>query len=259
MAELFSKVDPTGPPGWMPPPSDDELVFFLEEPVESDYHRDLANLLIGLLRRHFGRAAYVGGNQAVYYSELQVRNRDFLAPDVFCVKGAHGDASRLGWVVWKEGGKTPDLVVEITSPSTASEDRGRKRQIYEQLLHVREYFIFDPLTGTLEGLRLTEDGFVPIGPDDTGRLRSEVLDGALGTLDGVYQGRDMTWVRVFDADGVAVPLGEELAAVSAERADAEAQRAEAEAQRAEKEAQRAEALAARLAAYEARFGPLTDE
>jgi len=236
------------PVGWAPPPADEELVFFLEEPVESDYHRDLAALLIQLLRFLLGRTSYVGGNQAVYFSELQVRNRDFLAPDVFAVVGETTDEQRLGWVVWKEGGRGPDLIVEILSPSTEEVDRGKKRRIYERLLHVSEYFLFDPATGALEGLRLGEGGYREISPVD-GRLRSEVLDGWLAPIEGTYQGRSAVWVRLFDAERRLVPTEEERT----QQAQAEAERAQAEAERAQAEAR---ALAERLAALEARLGPL---
>lgn len=141
----------------------------------------------------------------------------------------------------------PDLVVEFTSPSTASEDRGKKRDIYE-LIRVREYFIFDPATGELEGWRNT-GRFEPIRPDTSGRLPSQVVGGSLGVASGHFLGNERLWVRVWDGDGQLVPHRGDLAEV-AER------RAEEESRRAEEESRRAEDLAQRLAAYEAKFGAL---
>ncbi|MFW1420252.1 hypothetical protein ACEV8X_22760, partial [Vibrio parahaemolyticus] len=57
-------------------------------------------------------------------------------------------------------------------------DRNTKFQLYQNVLRVTEYFMFDPreehLTPSLQGYRLNEGQYVPIEPVD-GRLPSEVL------------------------------------------------------------------------------------
>ncbi|HWE60726.1 MAG TPA: Uma2 family endonuclease, partial [Chloroflexota bacterium] len=64
-------------------------------------------------------------------------------------------------------GKPPDLIVEVLSPSTASEDRGRKLSAYAQM-GVGEYLIFDPRPRDrplLAGYRLVGWGdYEPIPP-----------------------------------------------------------------------------------------------
>lgn len=248
---MTSHPAPDWLPGWIPPPPHESLIFDDGEPLESQWHRDEMNLLIELFR--FWLAAgrddfYVGGNQALYFSAIQARNRDFRAPDVFVVLGT-APHDRDGWVVWEEDGKVPDLVIELTSPSTEKADREEKFRIYERVLRVREYFIYDPRTATLEGWRNDATAFAPISPDAQGRLESVVARAALGTWRGPVGLNQGTWLRLFDRQGVVVPSRQELALVEAQRADAAAQRAEAEAQRATE-------LEARLAAYEARFGAL---
>ena len=52
----------------------------------------------------------------------------------------------------------PDLVVEVLSPSTAKQDRGRKKQVYEQC-GVSEYWIVDPANKTLEQYLLQQGAF----------------------------------------------------------------------------------------------------
>ena len=52
----------------------------------------------------------------------------------------------------------PDLVVEVLSPSTATHDRGRKKQVYEQC-GVSEYWIVDPANKTLEQYLLQQGAF----------------------------------------------------------------------------------------------------
>ena len=54
---------------------------------------------------------------------------------------------------------TPDLVVEVLSPSTARHDRGHKKDIYEK--HgVREYWIVNPLDMSVEQYVLEDGRFV---------------------------------------------------------------------------------------------------
>lgn len=53
----------------------------------------------------------------------------------------------------------PDLVVEILSPHTAKNDRSRKKDIYEKY-GVREYWLADPKTRSLEVYHLVDGRFV---------------------------------------------------------------------------------------------------
>ena len=49
---------------------------------------------------------------------------------------------------------TPDLIVEVLSPSTAKNDRGYKKELYESL-GVKEYWIVDPVSQNIEVYLLT--------------------------------------------------------------------------------------------------------
>jgi Uma2 family endonuclease len=84
---------------------------------------------------------------------------------------------RRSYRVWEEG-KAPDFVVEVTSELTREEDQGTKRAIYQDVLRVSEYFLFDPfeeyLHPRLQGFRLAKGGYRPIRPVK-GRLPSKVL------------------------------------------------------------------------------------
>ena len=79
--------------------------------------------------------------------------------------------------MWEEG-HAPDLVVEFTSETTREEDQATKRAIYQDVLRVAEYFLFDPfeeyLHPRLQGFRLAKEGYRPIRPVK-GRLPSKVL------------------------------------------------------------------------------------
>jgi Uma2 family endonuclease len=218
-----------------------DLVYDDGEPLETEWHTWAYPLLRGLIRQHMeeiGRADfYVGGNMFVYYSVEQARDvvqgrQYFRGPDVFWVGGVK-PGRRKGWVAWEEGGRLPDVIVELSSPSTASVDRKEKKALYARTFRTSEYYIYDPDLRKLEGFRLAGDVYQSMLPDTQGRFWSEQLGAFLGVWHGVYEGMEDDWVRLFRRDGSLVSAAKE--------------REEAERQRAEMERQRAEAAEAELA------------
>ncbi len=85
----------------------------------------------------------------VYFSELQAKKNDFRGPDVFVVLDTVR-RERKSWVVWGENGRTPDVVIELLSPSTEAVDRGEKMRVYSKLLRVTHYYLFDPMSQLAE-------------------------------------------------------------------------------------------------------------
>lgn len=235
-----------------------ELVLDDGQPLETEWHTwefPLLRELIGQAMAEQGRTDfYVGANMFVYYSVEQAREvaeevekgleqRAFRGPDVFWVAGVD-PRSREAWIAWEEDGRLPDVVVELLSPSTAKKDRTDKRDLYARVFRTAEYFLYEPKTRRLEGLRLAGRFYQPIPPDENGRLWSEQLGVSLGLWHGVVDARQADWVRLFRPDGSLVPTRTEAAT---QRAEAEHQRAEAANQRAEAEHRRAEAAEAELA------------
>jgi Uma2 family endonuclease len=198
---------------------------------------------------------YVGGNMFVYYSVEQAREvaeemekglpwRAYRGPDVFWVGGADPDRERKVWIAWEEGGRLPDVIVELLSPSTAHKDRTEKRDLYARVFRTAEYFLCDPDTWEIEGLRLADRFYQPIPPDENGRLWSEQLGASLGLWHGVVDRRNRNWVRLFRPDGTLVPTQAEA---EHQRAEAERERANTERQRADAERQRGDTAEAEIA------------
>ncbi len=223
-----------------------ELVYSDGEPLETEWHAHQLPFLWHLIRQAMveqgRRDFYTGGDMFVYYSVEQARDVArgrpyFRGPDAFWVDGAEPDRERKCWVSWEEGGRLPDVIVELSSPSTAEIDRKDKKKLYSEVWRTREYFIYDPDTKVLEGFRLMGRTYRPTRPDAQGRFWSEQLGVSLGLWHGVHEGKERDWVRLFHADGSLVLT----------EAESERERAERERQRAEAEHQRAEAAEAELA------------
>jgi Uma2 family endonuclease len=254
------------------PPTEDELPCDDGMPMETQRHALQMQLLIDPLRLIWADRmdAYVGGNMFIYFSLEQVRHQDFRGPDFFAVLGVP-KRERKSWVVWQEG-KGPDVVIELLSESTAAQDKGEKKDIYQDRLRVPEYFWFDPFTAEWAGFVLRNRGYEPLTEDSQGRLISQCLELALLRWDGVYQDVEARWLRWVTLEGTLLPTPQEVAtetqqqAAEAEQHVAEAQQQAAEAQQQAAEAHRqavaahdeAVALEALLARYRERFGDLPE-
>ena len=224
-----------------------ELVESDGEPMDSPWHRDAMHLLIEQVRYRMQgcRDYFVGGNMFIYFNLEQARNRDFRGPDFFYVKGVRYEPFRLYYVVWDEGGKYPDVIIELLSPTTADEDLTTKKTIYERVFRTPDYFCYDPETQELKGWHLVDQVYQPLQPNERGWLWCGQLGLWLGTWTGLYQGQTDTWLRYYDEQGQVVPLfaeGEaQLADAAQQRADAARQQADAAQQQADAAQQQADA------------------
>jgi Uma2 family endonuclease len=233
------------------PPTQRDLPYDDGEPMETQRHKVQMELLIdGMEVWLQGREdGYASGNMFVYYSLAQVKNQDFKGPDFFAALGVP-KGERLSWVCWEEG-KTPDVVIELLSPSTAAYDKGEKKLIYQNTLHVPEYFWFNPFDPEdWAGFHLEGGTYQPLSINEQGQLTSSVLGLALVRWFGTYKGVETTWIRWAHLDGDLLPTAEEKAVRLAEQAQQQAEQAQQQAeqaqQQAEQERQRAERLAAKL-------------
>ena len=79
----------------------------------------------------------------------------------------------------------PDMVIEISSPSTAKHDRFRKFNKYQNA-GVREYWIVDPDTKTVSTHILKDEGYMIRAYADTDTISVHVLDGCKISLADVF-------------------------------------------------------------------------
>jgi hypothetical protein len=123
--------------------------------------------------------------------------------------GVDGTKDRKRWVVWHEGGRYPDVIIEITSPSTKSKDTKDNLLLYSKVFRDAGSIIgMMRRSGELVGYRLQGDEYAPIAPNENGWLWSEVLGGVVGSVGRAVFGLAVSVVAVimmrgwqFSADG----------------------------------------------------------
>ena len=229
-SSLAPEVPPVRLPGQRELPSEDG------QPMESERHRENFQHLIQTLATAMRDRddVYVSGNMFVYFSPRQLKNEFFRGPDVFVVVGAE-KKERLSWVLWEEL-RLPDVVIELTSPSTRDEDYGKKKDVYERVWKTAVYVIYDPATHQLDAWVLEGGRYVPAKRDARGDVEVAILGLSLGLrelpLSPTLPAPSLRWI---DASGE--PLAHYDALATRAR-DAEARTRDAEA--------RADALAAEL-------------
>ena len=184
---------------------------------ETDLHRqDMVDVIDTLSDRYAAQTdVYVTGNLLLFYEEGN--RRKHISPDVFMVRGVSKEPPRDYYLLWREG-KSPDVVIEITSKTTRREDQNKKLTIYRDILKVPEYFQFDPTAGlspaAAPGHPAGRGQYVRIEPIDD-RLPREPL--------GLHLERHGVELRMYDpATGSSCrPLS---SSVDAERQEAAQQR-----------------------------------
>jgi Uma2 family endonuclease len=199
-----------------------------------------SELLITSLKLHWAdRSGYfAGGNMDVHYDPSNKRCLRGL--DFFLVLDVE-DRERKRWVVWQEGMRFPDVIIELLSDTTREVDKGGKKELYEQLFRTPEYYLYDPFHQECIGYYLHGGYYQGVQPDAEQKIFSAVAGLYLGVRDG--------WLRWLTADGVVVstPL---------EWAEQERQRATQAVQQAEQARHRVAQAEQLLAAYQHRFGNL---
>jgi Uma2 family endonuclease len=237
LSDTLSFVEPITEPevleGIAALPTEEDLPCDDGEPMETPRHREQMWLLIHSLQMYWSQRTdyYVTGNMFLHY-DLQNRKK-FRGPDFFLVLDVE-DRERKSWVVWQEGMRFPDVIIELLSDTTRGVDKGGKKILYERVFRTEEYYLYDPFSQEFIGYRLRGARYEERAPDAQERLYSP----ATGLFLAVRNER-LRWLTP-EGDVLPSPM---------ERAEQERERAEQERERAE----RAEQL---LESYVRRFGKL---
>jgi Uma2 family endonuclease len=223
-----------------------------EEPgLPDEFHPTQAQLLGDTFKPTAvpAESIFIGSDIHLYYDSRHPLW--YKRPDWFVSLGVAHSATieemRWSYVIWQEN-VPPFLVVELLSPGTEDEDLGQtlrvvdrpptKWEVYERILRVPYYVIFDRTVGHLRGFRLIGAAYEEMVIKDSQVWLPEIELG-LGVWQGAYRGTDGRWLRWYHAPQEWIPT-------PSEQAEQERQRAEQERQRAEQERQKAERLAERL-------------
>jgi Uma2 family endonuclease len=255
-----------------------------EEPGLPDEYHDLQPQLLSKTfrcRRYPPERVFTGTDLNLYYDARH--SLWHKRPDWFLVVGVSrlygGTELRSSYVTWQEA-VNPFVVVELLSPGTAKEDLGeyadaeaalegenpsidtqtnvvaeesnghaketppRKWEVYEQILRVPYYIVFNRYTNrvrcfTLAGGHYQEQALNRDNP----RIWIPELELGLGLWQGTFEGITRQWLRWYGDQDRWVPTDTELAL---ELAEQERLRAEQERLRAEQERLRADRTAQQL-------------
>ncbi len=256
MTDTLTPIDlpPAFPDHTQLPESDGTFVKNFQEHPQSII---LTDSLIPVLQQLHPDGQYcIGQDSGIYWRETDPPEKGAEAPDWFYVPGVPpklDGKTRRSYVLWREF-KVPLIALEFASgngdeerdktPLRVSEEgqtvKPGKFWVYEQIIRIPYYGIFEISTSKLEVYHLTDFTYQKLEPNERGHYPILPLGVELGLWQGSYLEQTQLWLRWWDLEGNLLLTGNERVEVERQRAEQEHQRAEQEHQRAEQERQRAE-------------------
>ncbi|WP_199246672.1 Uma2 family endonuclease [[Phormidium] sp. ETS-05] len=257
MTEILTAIElpPPFPDHTQLPDKDDNFVKNFQEHPQSIILTD--SLTPVLEQLHPDGQYAIGQDCGIYWRETDPPQAGAVAPDWFYVPNVPPKLDglmRRSYVLWRElraplialefasgnGDEERDKTPLAISPSGSTQKPG-KFWVYENVIRMPYYGIFEIQTGQLSMYHLVDFTYYPIEPNDRGHYPIPQLGVELGLWQGTYQNQEQVWLRWWDAEGNLLLTGWER--VEIERAATERERLKAEAaqQQAEQERTRAEA------------------
>lgn len=154
----------------------------------STFHDDTAGDAKDMLTRRYAHDSETGIFRDLII-KWDIPELQDHCPDVFLVFGIRNKLlNRTEFVVAEEGVR-PALIIEVVSPRYRKEDREIKVKQYA-LARVQEYIIFDrrrqrgQIIEEVLGYRLVDGQYLPLTPDEEGRIFCETVGVWIGLEDG---------------------------------------------------------------------------
>lgn len=175
----------------------------------------------------------IGQDCGIYWRETDPPERGAEAPDWFYVPNVPPNLDgqiRRSYVLWREL-IAPSIVLEFAS-GNGEEERDRtplsrtemgtkpgKFWVYEQIMRIPYYGIYEINNGKLEVYHLVNGLYQPLAANERGHYSIEPLGVELGLWQGSYQNQTQLWLRWWDVEGNLLLTGSERAERERERAE----------------------------------------
>lgn len=202
-----------------------------------------------LQQRHPDGQYAIGQDCGIYWRETEPAEQGAEAPDWFYVPNVPPNIDgqvRRSYVLWREH-IAPLIALEFAS-GNGDEERDRtplsrtdeglitkpgKFWVYEQVMRIPYYGIYEINSGRLEVYRLIEGYYQLLELNQRGHFPIASLGIELGLWQGSYQNQTMLWLRWWDEEGNLLLIGDERAELERLQGEQQRERAEQERLRAE--------------------------
>ncbi len=169
----------------------------------------------------------IGQDCGIYWRQTEPPEQGAEAPDWFYVPGVSpllDGQIRCSYVLWREF-ITPWIVLEFASGSGKEErdttslsssfgkekTRPGKFWVYERIMRVPYYGIYEIKRGKLEIYNLVNGVYRKLEPNQRGHYPINQMLVELGLWQGNYQNQNQLWLRWWDGDGNLLLTGSERA------------------------------------------------
>lgn len=228
MTETLTQIGlpPQFPDHTQLPESDGTFVKNFQEHPQSLILTD--SIASTLQRLHPDGQYCIGQDCGIYWRETEPPERGAEAPDWFYVPGVPprlDGVIRRSYVLWREF-IAPTIALEFAS-GNGSEERDQtpllrftageaakpgKFWVYEQIMHIPFYGIYEVNAGKLEVYHLIEGVYQKMAANERGHYPIAPMQVELGLWQGIFQNQpEQLWLRWWDRDGNLLLIGKEEA------------------------------------------------
>ena len=137
--------------------------------------------------------------------------RKFRGPDFFLVLDVD-NRERKSWVVWQEGMRFPDIIIELLSDTTREIDKGEKKTLYERVFHTYRVLSLRSLVSRTLLATICR----AVGINLSSQMNKE---GCILPWSDLYLAVRDGWLRWMTPEGIILPTPEELAKQERQRAE----------------------------------------